>query len=58
MQYMAQQGYETYAHMVPDGIGCKDWNEYLIYQKECQAYALNQPSDAGESVRVNRGKAR
>ena len=58
LQKYAQQGYETYAHMVPDGIGCKDWNEYLIYQKECQAYALNQPSDAGESVRVNRGKAR
>ena len=58
LQKYAQQGYETYAQMVPENIGCKDWNEYLIYQKECQAHALRQPSDAGDSVRVNRGRAR
>lgn len=29
----ASQGYVTYADMVPEGTGCKDWNEYLVYLK-------------------------
>ena len=26
-------GYQTYAAMIPEESGCKDWNEYLIYSK-------------------------
>lgn len=31
-KYMLQ-GYQTYADIVPEETGCKDWNEYLIYRK-------------------------
>lgn len=34
LEKYAAQGYETYAEIVPKDTGCKDWNEYLIYQKE------------------------
>uniref|UniRef100_UPI003FEECF68 DUF3991 domain-containing protein n=1 Tax=Roseburia sp. TaxID=2049040 RepID=UPI003FEECF68 len=30
----AELGYTTYADYVPENIGCKDWNEYLIYKKQ------------------------
>lgn len=30
----AAQGYQTYADIVPEGIGCKDWNEYLQYKNK------------------------
>lgn len=28
-----QLGYQTYADIVPQESGCKDWNEYLVFQK-------------------------
>lgn len=34
LEKYAAQGYETYADIVPKDIGCKDWNEYLVFQKK------------------------
>lgn len=34
LEKYAAQGYETYADIVPKDTGCKDWNEYLVYQKK------------------------
>ena len=37
------QGYETDTDTVPQGIGCKDWNEYLIYKKNGQDIGRTEP---------------
>lgn len=34
LQKYAELGYDTYADIVPEDIGCKDWNEYLLYRKD------------------------
>lgn len=35
LEKYAEQGYETFADIVPKDTGCKDWNEYLLYRKTC-----------------------
>lgn len=34
LEKYAAQGYQTYADIVPEDIGCKDWNEYLQYKNK------------------------
>lgn len=33
LEKYAAQGYQTYTDIVPKSTGCKDWNEFLIYEK-------------------------
>ena len=56
-----QLGYETYAQMVPEDIGCKDWNEYLVYQKEKKGRGMqaarNKIENKGEHAMAYQKKA-
>lgn len=45
----AAQGYETYADTVLEDIGCKDWNEYLVYLKKGQP-AQRKDADKKETT--------
>lgn len=59
----AAQGYETYVDMVPGETGCKDWNEYLLNQKESgrqdeERCWERESESAGNPVFTRRGRNR
>lgn len=57
LEKYAAQGYQTYTDIVPNGTGCKDWNEYLLYAKthvEKTIRRVCKPEDTGVQYRNKR----
>ena len=53
-----QQGYKTDTDIVPQGIGCKDWNEYLIYKKKERDMEESEPVETEHNEYLRKRKCR